>query len=363
MVPNWTRTTRKFAFWNHFFNSHVMRRHLVLIALVLSIALLIYKFESISSAAHARPAAIDEGSPIEPTPRPHYAKGDHTSAVRAALSPTPVADTNEADSKCWERINDQIRTNGYIDSIRPKLDAVVGPWFYEDEKSEPKADETSTPGRFFQALGESGLLEGRSLDPKNEHAMKLFRDVADDDRGNSAPLLFAAVLAEKNGDKVQADRLFEEAKTRPKFNVYMTQFARVPVDNMKSVEDWFEATSVNSRIPVPSMTALSKFLKTRDSASIASAMIQNYPFAKDKPVLEIDFFPLEYAIGLNVLKSVDPQSATLFPDYKTVLRKSMETSFEEADSFFWQSPSKYGCDLHVLEASLATYQARLHSNK
>jgi hypothetical protein len=340
-----------------------MRRHVVLIALILSIGFLVYKFESVSSERHDRPAVVDEGVVVTP-PRQRFSPGDRISPVRAALSPTPAGEPDsDADAKCWEHINDQLRTNGYLESMRPKLDRIVGAWFYAEDRPELKTDETSTPGRFFQALAESGLLSGRELEPNHEHARKLLRDVADEDRLNSAPLLFAALLAEKDGDKAAADRLFEEAKRRPNYHSYVTDFTRASVSEMKSVDDWFEAASVNSRIPVPEMGELAKFLKTRDSAAIALSMIRNYPFEKEKPVSDVDYFPLEYAFGMSILKVVDPASTTLFPGYKEILKKSLEANGEGELSEFWISPAKYGCDTRALEPMLAAYLARLRAMK
>ncbi len=343
------------------------KRALILVAAVIGLALLVYGFRVASETPRSRGTSLLEGSTQPPQPPPRQAVPSEAKFLVASKDSTlktpEDSETDLADNRCWERLDDQIRTNRYIETIRPRLNRFVGPWFHDESNTDVSANETSIQGRFFQALAEGGLLEGRTLSPNYDHALKLLREVAAEDRSNSAPILFAAVLADSQGDTPTASRLFEEAKRRRSFNAYVLDFNREVFRDMKTPEDWIESINVTSRTPMPRYPVLVSFLRNRDSASIAKAMISNFPADESEPLFDLDWLAIEYVIGLGTLQALDPAAASKHMPFKELLHRSAAQANARPGFDFFQHPSKYGCDAKAIEPTLELMKEHLAAQK
>lgn len=282
--------------------------------------------------------------------------------------PKPVAQKTEAgkqkpvnedgetieQSECYAKIADEIRTNGYLAQRKPALDAVVGSWYYERKAPD---DESSTSGKFFEALAKANLLSGapEQDQPKDVEALKLLMQVAAEDRDNAAPWVYAAIIAERNADPQGAQTNLAVARTKTKYDSYLTTFAQTLYKDVKHPADYYEAVGVWSQVPVPSTSELAHILQTNKEAGTAVAHLLTQKQPSEPDLLDIDVVPIEYSVGRSTLNKFEPGNG--LPSLGELMRRAPAS--EKID--IMDNPEKYGCDISKLQPAIDKMHEKLNS--
>jgi tetratricopeptide (TPR) repeat protein len=282
----------------------------------------------------------------------------HVPAVRTPASEQILLSAesleSDADRRCYKQIKQQMETNRYIDAIQPQLNEVVGKWYIDSSITD--AAETSASGKFLEGLARSGFLEGRTLERDDKRALKLLRQAAAGDPQNSAPWLYMAMISERSGNAENAHKYFLRAFASGKFDSYVKTFARAVFRDVRTPTDWMEAVGVWSNAPMVDYNALSKFLRSRDSELFAVQMVATLPENPSSVLdMDIDWIPVEYMIAKNLLDKFSPGNK--YPSARDLMKIGAR---EGPGTDFLELPSKYDCNLSVLQPLVDHIRAKLN---
>ncbi len=221
-------------------------------------------------------------------------------------------DLDDEETKCWEKINSQIASNEFLPRNRDILNKVVGPWY--DSNSESVKPEGSIQGRFLLALARADLLQGRHLQVDNDEALMLLEDVIDEDPTNSAPFLYAAIIARRTGQLERATYFLSRAKASNHFDSYVTDYSRTLFAQVQTSSDLIEAISNWAQAPIPDYVALKDMLIINEDTQFAHQLLAG---GLTEGKIDLDWIPVEYAIGRAVLEKT--HSAAPYPSYRDLI--------------------------------------------
>lgn len=231
---------------------------------------------------------------------------------------TANAEQTALSNSCWEKINSQLTSNKFEHFLRGGLDSYVGAWFFSEIDGEKARSPDTKEGKFLFALAKAQLLEGSKLEKNEDEAIMLLEEVIQLDPKNSAPLLFAAIIESNRGNQAKANRFLQLAQPTDHFNSYITDVSKFIFSQVRSPEDLVESYEIWSQLPVPRIVALKEFLQTRGGKKFAHQMVEQG--LNDKALLlDMEWFPLEYAVGRSVLVHLEPKKT--LPTYQEVLQR------------------------------------------
>jgi hypothetical protein len=247
----------------------------------------------------------------------------------------------EIEKNCWEKIRDQYQKNpDYLQGNRHELNLIVGEWFYKKNNYSTDATnvlERSPQGMFFLALAKGGLLEGRTLALDEQQALLLLDQVATADPGNSAPLLFAAIIEARIGNHVRKDELLHTASQSTHFDSYLKDFTFALFDGVRTPSDLLAAQEVWSTAPIPNYLPLQNIIKESQKYKIAEQLVHDGLRSDRERMEDLSWIPIEYATGKMLLKIFGKDSNV--PSYQDLMRinqdplgQATERAVSELDS-------------------------------
>ncbi len=232
--------------------------------------------------------------------------------------------TQTIEEKCLSALEDQVADSDFIERNNREFRLVIGDWFLQESegmkpvKAEPP---TSTVDKFFQALGYGDFLVGRALESNTELALKLLKEVHEDDPQNSAPLLYAAVIEESRNNTSEADRLFELAKKTSRFDTYVTTIAKEIHKPVRKGSDLIKAYAFWARAPIPYYGSIQYFLEKRDAKVFAKQMMKSG--LDDSAIYsDVDYFIVDYVVGEMLYKAQNPK--TNIPSSRAIIRRKQD---------------------------------------
>ena len=275
-----------------------------------------------------------------------------TSAAQETHSPQ-----DEPGLSCWDTINHQIESHNFFENHKQHLYELAGEWYFARgnlPSLEVGSDTVSSPQeKFLLALAKAGLLDGKSLKRDDEEALRLLGEVRALDPTNSAPLLYAAIIESARGHKERANELFRQARKSDVFDTYITTISKSLFSKVETPEDLIQAYSLWSTLPIPNYSALHKFLKDRDGEMFAHQLTS---VGLDNSVLsDIEWIPLEYAIGRSLLQSYRQDQK--LPTYPEILELKSAQSLVDGDRLY--SELQTSCDSSALRPLVDTLKTRL----
>lgn len=171
------------------------------------------------------------------------------------------------------------------------------------------------------------------------------------DPQNSAPLLYAATIESRRGNGDRAKDLYERAEKSEFFNSYILSISesifsqvRTPADLVLAIEAW-------STLPVPNYLPLREILKQNNGKMFARQMLRS-GLDNDVAVSDIEWFPLEYAVGNALLNDLEPNNK--FPPLSQIWKRKMENYPDQMIRLM-----KTDCDLASLEPMAAQLRKRI----
>ncbi|MBS1971011.1 MAG: tetratricopeptide repeat protein [Bdellovibrionales bacterium] len=269
----------------------------------------------------------------------------------------PMIGENLPEEDCWNKLSAQVQEGEFVRQNREAWQSLVGEWYYGPDGDALNTPETSAPGMFMQALLFSGQLYGQLLyESQEERALDLFEKVYALDPGNSAPLIYAAMIESKRGNEAEAQRLFAMAQNSNRFDTYIMTVSKSIFSQVRSSSDLIQAYAFWSHLPGPDYAAITKYLKARDSRIFAEQMTR--AGLDEKNVLaDIDWFALEYAVGFAIENKLNPNNK--LPNYKEIVEKKNQQSPFSNEKML--AALKKKCDLSSLDEF--TNEFRAYMNK
>ena len=226
---------------------------------------------------------------------------------------------DEIQKKCWDQLEEQIKSNSYNQTIRDQMESLVGSWFYtKDNANVLPEKEMSNQGNFFLALAKAGFYLRYKNFRDDAAALRLLDRVAQADSGNSAPYIFMSVIYDRMGDKKNAAIFFKKAESRKYFDSYLPKLAYEIFRKVSSPLDYVEAVLIVVTIPLTDISLLQKFFKNKNSKIIAQQMV-NSLFSVDNRLVASPFVPFDYINGKRMLDKIEPQNR--YPSYKAISKK------------------------------------------
>lgn len=266
----------------------------------------------------------------------------------AVASPAKI---RAPEKSCWERIRDQYQMNpDYLERNHPRLDNVVGSWYYanSDANADVDEEESSPQGKFFLALAKSGLLAGVKIKQDEEQALILLEEVAVADPQNSAPLLYAAIIEYRRGNKTRAEELLNEASRKTYFESYLKDFTSALFYEVNTPSDLLAAQEIWSRVPVPDYVSLRKLLEGSQQPNIAQQLVNDGLRVDRERMADMSWIPIEYSVGKKLLDSYGVGAK--IPDYRDLLLKHPSALEENGDRMVTKLDST--CDLESIRGEV-----------
>lgn len=194
---------------------------------------------------------------------------------------------------------------------------------------------------FFLALAKGGLLEGKTLALDEQQALLLLGQVAAVDPGNSAPLLFAAIIEGRLGNHVRKNELIHKASLCTHFDSYLKDFTFALFEGVKRPSDLLAAQEVWSAAPIPNYLQLRYIIKEAKQYKIAEQLVQDGLRSDRERMENLSWIPIEYAIGKKLLKILGDNSS--IPEYEDLLRTNINPLAETTERAVSELDSS--CDL------------------
>jgi hypothetical protein len=119
------------------------------------------------------------------------------------------------DNRCWGKIFSQTReTDDFRFKMESRLSSFVDDWFYRKEAPLPKTPIHSAPNLFMLGLARAGLLGDLHRDYVKSDALALeyLEEAATLDPTNSAPMIYAAIVAAEPAVAKLKERLKQRYK-------------------------------------------------------------------------------------------------------------------------------------------------------
>lgn len=275
--------------------------------------------------------------------------------------PAPIATPAEPalEEHCWEKLSAQVKEDEFALQNRNVFREIVGDWYFFRDTPEVPEEETSPSGMFLRALLEAGLLDGHLLPGNHDaRALELLAKVHEADPDNSAPLIYAAVIENRRGHEVEAQRLFLRAQQTNRFDSYITTVTRTIFSQVKNPSDLVQAHALWSKLPVPKYYELSKYLRDPNSRFFTEQMTRS-ALNKKNILPDIDWFVLEYATGLSVENKLNPGNK--LPTYREMMEQKKKLNPFEDERML--AALKKNCDLSSLNDYVAEFQKYMENSK
>lgn len=258
------------------------------------------------------------------------------------------------EEKCWNQINEDAGNQDFYEYNKAEWDRNIGSWFLKGEPLSPNYSPTKIEAKFYYALGLAGLLRGRELDRDLPQAFEKMIEVIKEDPRNSAPLLFGAIIARKLGKLASANEFVSRAKETSYFSAYATEISRAIYSPVKSSSDFLQAIGIWSQVPIADYVELKKLLLEIGSVKFAEQMIEK-GLNLNAPLNDLDWFGVEYAVGLVVLKKLDPNRK--LPPYGEVVFKKNSMSDLNGDKMI--KAMRETCRLTAVDPYLSLLKTHL----
>lgn len=286
----------------------------------------------------------------------NVAEAEQTPIPQALPSATPTAEpevilpknestiNEQADAKmqaCWKTIHKQIA------DLRA-------------QKVQRKESLRSRRyNRFSQTLAKAGLMNEMNVKQNPEQALRRLSRMARRDPENSAPLLFSAAIEFNRGNKLKAEQFLAKARGQTtKFDSYLKSYSQDLLSQVKTPEELVEAFDTLSKVKTPDYSSLQKMLTDLNQPELARQMM-NDGLDDNKNMTGIDWIPLEYAIGREVLKARGEESS--YPAYSDLLNKKQTSGLIDAEQI--QNHLQANCDLNSLAPLIEQLQKELRSRR
>ncbi len=274
-----------------------------------------------------------------------------SAAPPAPLGPAASSSLGSDEPSCWAKLNSELGDQ----SFRPThLENLVGDWYLSEDDRTRAERPSSTEGKFILALARAGLLEGKRIEPDDEEALTLLDEVSEDDPGNSAPFLYAAMIEGRRGNHERSAELFAQAEKTDRFDSYMTSVAKSLFGQVRTSSDLIQAYGLWSTLAIPDLIALKNDLLNRGGKLFAHQLMKS-GLGDDSMVADVEWFPLEYAIGKSLLNALEPNNA--HPSYRQILKLKNEKSSVSAEQVHSELQSK--CEASVLDPMVELLRSRL----
>ena len=262
---------------------------------------------------------------------------------------------NDPYSKCLEKtFRNFPQGAGSLAFMARQHQGLVGDWIYNfSRQGGPEPQENSTEGKFLLALAKAGLLRTSRVTSDSSGALVLLEEVANEDPQNSAPLVFAAMIADKQGDRVAVQKLLKGLPATSRFDTYVSKITRRVWDQVRTGEDFFTAELMGPKSAQIDTLALEEFLVKRKLNVIAEQLIAEL---KQNPqgVADVDF--PRYWIGgvTGILKSMGYKAEFL------KARDKFESSLD-GSSFGRKASDEFKkvCDVRVYDPMVAKLREHL----
>jgi hypothetical protein len=257
------------------------------------------------------------------------------------------------DNRCWEKIFSQTReTADFRFKMESLLSSFMDDWFYRKDAPLPKTPIHSSPNLFMLGLAQAGLLGGLHRDYVKSDALALeyLEEAATLDPTNSAPMIYAAIVAARLGLTSRSELYYRLALDRGKrFDSYVKKFANKVYSTVDNADDYLAAATILATVPIPEYTDLKPYLKAPGGKKFAIQMLQD-GLAMKEPVDLVDYIPIEYAIGRSALGD-DPKYPTL--------KQIWDRHPASAESDEITMALRENCEISSLEPAVAKLKERL----
>lgn len=264
---------------------------------------------------------------------------------------TPLSEDNKEVS-CWEKISPELSNQDF--TATNSLGRLVGDWYFSKNPETPIENASTAEGKFILALARAGLLEGKKVQIDEDEALKLLSEVSELDPKNSAPFLYAAIIEDRRGNHKRSDEFFSQAQNSEMFDSYITTISKTIFSQVQTSSDLVQAYGMWSTLAIPDYLSLKKFLKKHHGKKFVHQLLKN-GLDPESIINDIEWFPLEYAVGKSLLDSMEPENK--LPPYREMLKQKNDQSLVNADKLYSELQST--CDVSVLYPMVDLMRKRL----
>lgn len=259
------------------------------------------------------------------------------------------------DSSCWKKINSELETQNYLATENRLLRELIGEWYFSNDDKTPVENTPAPEGKFILALARAGLLDGKKIQTNDDEAVKLLDEVSKADPKNSAPLLYAAIIESRRGDKDRAEKLFIQAQQSEIFDSYITTILKSIFSQVRTPSDLIQAYGIGSALAIPDYLSLKGFLKNRDGGMFAHQLLKD-GLDDNSILIDIEWSPLEYVVGKLLADTFEPNNR--LPSYREIMRKKNAQSLITANML--NSELESTCDISALYPMVDVIRNRLN---
>lgn len=269
-----------------------------------------------------------------------------------------------AGSDCLEKVEHELfageNHTQYQKRLKQALRSSVGEWFYIANAAADLTQIQSKSEKFFYALASANLLIGLKTKVPLNHdlALKLLTEVYSEDRNNSAPLLYAAIVYEQLGKFSVARELINRALEQSTyFDTYVLNFSRTLALASESAEDFYRSTTILASHPVPDHLKLRDLILKYKLRKISEQLIQD-ALDKNKLLAEYEWSLIDYTIGVATLKKLSPEYK--LPRFQDLMSQKNRMNDFNPEKFFEEFQKN--CDMKFVENEFLFLKSRLNRN-
>lgn len=252
---------------------------------------------------------------------------------------------------CFARLASQMEQTDFSTRKKERLQTLVDSWILNSDSHWPLLEkEGHFLNTFYTALAAAELLEGdfefkNTIDP-----IALLKNLSLKEPNNSAPLVFLAMIYEKQGRRSETKKIIAAIKKTTYFDSHLLDFVRTLEEMSENIEDTILASGLFARIPIPSYSKLWTFAIKHKLSNLGHQMIAAN-FTENSQLDFVNTISIEYISGTHILKKLEIQHN--YPsrqEYQLKLKKT----FDET-KLPWEELEKK-CDL---ASFMPFYQHRL----
>lgn len=266
----------------------------------------------------------------------------------------PPAHKEPKETSCWNKIKSELAFDHFFSYKKATLGRLIGEWYFSENAGKVIEAAPTFEGKFILALARAGLLDGAEIDLNNEEALRLLGEVSDLDQKNSAPLLYAAIIESRRGNQARAEELLNQARGSEFFDSYITNISKSIFSQVRTPSDLLAVYEVWSTLAVPNYIVLKNLLKGPDT-KFFSYQLMSKGIDDKSAINEIEWLPIEYAVGKSLLDSVEPQNK--LPTYREIVNRKNKLSEVNVERIFSQLNSS--CDISSLVPMVHQLQSHL----
>lgn len=136
------------------------------------------------------------------------------------------------------------------------------------------------------------------------------------DPQNSAPRIYLAIIKSKTDSKQEMQKKLNQIESETThFNSYILNFTKTLFKQINTPEDLLSAYDLWRVTPIPKYNVIGDFLKLHRLEKVTEQLLAD-GLSEKKFAEDIDWFTVEYAIGLSVMNKIRPDHK--FPAWKEV---------------------------------------------